>query len=263
MSKTRRALLWLLALALLKAPLDALLANLLPDASVNMLPGCMAGAAVSLLLLGLPALRLRPWTSERLVRRGRLWEGILLGALISVLTRAALTPVDVVWQGWLSLSPEVLSAPQEISAAVACVIMLAAVPALTEEAFFRGALLTGLLDGSRRATAALLTTLAFTLMHDSAANLPSLLAVSLMLTLLMLYTGRVAVPVTAHFVYNLLALVPVRLPVWGSLLAGAVLVSMAGWMCIRQPKRAHLPIKAGDGLLACMAMAVLAALYLI
>ena len=125
---------------------------------------------------------------------------------------------------------------------------LAIVPAVVEEVFFRGALLTGLLDGSRRATAVVLTTMAFALMHGNAANLPSLLAASLMLTLLMLHTGRIAVPM--HFFYKISALKWMDMQGWGSLLCGAGLTALAVYVCVKQPKVAHPPMKWVDGLIA-------------
>ena len=263
MTKTRRALLVLLALALLKGPLDALLANLLPDAFVDPVPQWLAGAVVSVLLLGLPAWRLRPWTSPRLVRGVSLGKGIALGMLAAVMCRFSFSPVDAAWQSLLGVVPEMANAPEGLSAALWSVLALAVIPAVTEEAFFRGALLTGLLDGSRRITAILLTTLAFALMHGNAANLPSLLGVSLVLTLLMLHTGCIAVPIAAHLVYNLLAFVPAHLPLWGSVLTGAALIVMVGRMIIRQPKMACQPMKWLDRLIAGAALAVLALQYFV
>ena len=262
MSNTRKALLTLLALVLVKRPLDLLLSAMLPDATVNALPQVIAGAAVALLLLALPAWRMRPWSSLRLTKAKSAWKGCAAGAVAAVMCRWALAPVDAAWQGWLGLSPEALPTPESLPVAMAYVVALAVVPAMAEEAFFRGALLTGLLDGSRRATAALLTAAAFALMHGSGANLPSLLALSLLLTLLMLHTGRIAVPVTAHLVYNLTALVG-RVPFWGSALCGAGLIAAAGWIILRQPEYAHPPMKKADGLIAGAALAVLAVQYFI
>lgn len=257
MTKTRRALLVLLALALLKGPADALLANLLPDVSVDPVPQRLAGAVVSMLLLGLPAWRLRPWTSPRLVLGMSLGKGIGLGVLAAVLCRFSFGVLDASWQRMLGVVPEMANAPEGLSAALWSVLALAVIPAVTEEAFFRGALLTGLLDGSRRITAILLTTLAFAMMHGNAANLPSLLGVSLVLTLLMLHSGCIAVPIAAHLVYNVLAFVPAHLPLWGSVLAGAALIAMVGWMIIRQPKVAHPPMKWQDGAIAVAVIGVL------
>ena len=260
MTRTRKVLLMLLALALLKRPVDALLANLLPDA---VLVNAVAGAMVSLLLLGIPAWHLRPWTSPRLVQRKSLWEGMGLSVLMAVLVRFGTVPLDAAWQGFLGIAPEALPAPESLPAAMLYVLTLAVIPSIIEEMYFRGALLTGLLDGSRRVTAVLLTTPAFALMHGNAANLPSLLAASLMLTLLMLHTGRIGAPAAAHLVYNLLAFVPVRLPLWGSGLACAAMIVLAVRMIFRWPKIAHPPMKRADGLIAGAALAVLAMLYFV
>ena len=257
MTKTRRALLVLLALALLKGPVDALLANLLPDAFVDPVPQWMAGAVVSVLLLGLPAWLLRPWTSPRLVRGVSLGKGIALGVLAAAMCRFSFSPVDAAWQRLLGVVQEMANGTEGLLVALWSVLALAVIPAVTEEAFFRGALLTGLLDGSRRITALLLTTLAFALMHGNAANLPSLLGVSLVLTLLMLHTGCIAVPITAHLVYNLLVFVPARLPLWGSGLAGLAVIALVVRMIYRQPKMAHPPMKWQDGAIAAAVIGVL------
>ena len=257
MSKTRKALLTMLALALLMRPVEILLAAMLPDASVNPVPQCIAGMAVTLLLMGMPAWFLRPWTSVRLRQGKSLWPGMVLAVCTALFTRAAMTPVDAAWQSWLGLAPEVLPAPDGLPVALLYLAALVIVPAAAEEAFFRGAVLTGLLDGSRRATAALLTTTFFALMHGSAANLPSLLVISLLLTLLMLHTGRLAVPMMAHLVYNLTALNGTGLPGWGSILCGAGLIALMAYICVRQPRVAHPPMKGLDGLIAAAAVGLM------
>ena len=91
----------------------------------------------------------------------------------------------------------------------------------------------------------------------------ALLGVSLVLTLLMLHTGCIAVPIAAHLAYNLLAFVPARLPLGGSVLTGAALIALVGWMIIRQPKMACLPMKWLDRLIAGAALAVLALQYFV
>ena len=257
MSKTRKALLTMLALALLMRPVEILLAAMLPDVSVDPVPQCIAGMAVTLLLMGMPAWFLRPWTSVRLRQGKSLWPGMVLGVFAALLTRAVMTPVDAAWQSWLGLAPEVLPAPDGLSGALLYLAALVIIPAAAGEAFFRGAVLTGLLDGSRRATAALLTTTFFALMHGSAANLPSLLVISLLLTLLMLHTGRLAVPMMAHLVYNLTALNWGSLPEWGSILCGAGLIALMAYICVRQPRVAHPPMKLPDALIAALTLAVL------
>ena len=263
MSKTRNVLLLLLGLAALTKPLRGLLAAILPDASVNPVPGCIAGMLLALLTLALPAWLLRPWRSERLPRQKAVLPGLGMAAAAALLTRAAMTPVDAAWQRALGLTPNVIPVPESIPMAMLYIAALAIVPALAEESFFRGALLTGLLDGSRRITATALTTLAFVLLHGSLASLPSLLTLSVLLTLLMLGTGHVAVPLTAHLLYNLTALNWVQLPGWGSILCGAGLIGLSAWLCLRQPRIAHPPMKKADAGLAALALAVLMLSYMI
>ncbi len=261
MTRTRRALLTLLALALLKRPVDMLLAAMLPDAAVNPLPGYAAGMLASLLLLGLPAWRLRPWTSPRLPRRMRLIPGATLGVLGAALCALALPPLDAAWQGWLGIPPTVRTLPDSWPGLALMLLAMVFVPAFTEEAFFRGALLSALLDGGRRITAVLLTALTFALMHGSAGNLPSLLVLSLFLTLLMLRTSRIAVPVAAHLTYNLIAVKGVFLPVWGSLACGAGLAVLMVCLCLRLRRIAHPPMKTTDALIAAGTVFFLIILY--
>ena len=263
MTNTRRALLMLLALAVVKLPLDVALSALLPDASVNTMLNGIAGAAVSLLLLGIPAWTLRPWMSPRLARSKSCWQGVLSGVLLAVMCRVALTPVDAAWQNYLGLAADALPMPESFPVAIVCLLTMAVIPAVTEEAFFRGALLTGLLDGSRRVTAVLLTTLSFTLMHGNAANLPSLMVISLMLTLLMLRTGSIAASVMMHLVYNLTAFVPVEASFGMRLLCGAGLTAVALWWVVRRNIYAHPPMKRLNGLIAGAALAAMAVQYFV
>jgi membrane protease YdiL (CAAX protease family) len=263
MNKTRKVLLTLLALALLKTPLDMLLAAMLPDAAVNPLANAVAGAAVSIVLLGLSAWRLWPWSSLRLPQKRTVWPGALLGVAMALLTRSAVAPAEAAWQGMLGLAPDALPVPEAIPTAVVYILCLAVIPAVTEEVFFRGALLTGLLDGSRRVTALLLTAAAFALMHGSLANLPGLLVISLVLTLVMLHTGRIMAAVATHFFYNISALAWTGIPGWGSGLCCAALIGLMAYIILCQPRLAHLPMKKVDGLIAAATLIVLAALYFI
>ena len=263
MSKMRKALLVMLVLALVKRPLDMLLAAVLPDISVEAAPQLLAAAATALLLLGVPALLLRPWTSPRLVQPEKQWPCLALAISAPLLTRAAMTPVDAAWQQALDLTAESMPVPQSAAMVALYILCLAIVPAVAEEAFFRGSLLTGLLDGSHRITAVLLTTASFALLHGSIESLPSLLVISLLLTLLMLHSGQVWVPVTAHFFYNICALPWRGVPLWGSILSGSLLIGLAIYIVIRQPKMAHPPMKGLDGLIAAAAFVLLAAMYFV
>lgn len=263
MSKTRKVLLTLLALAVLTGPVKVLLAAMLPAGAVNPVPGCIAGMALSLLTMGLPAWLLRPWTSPRLPRAKSVLPGIAMAALAAVTVRFGFQMIDEAWQTALGLVPDPVPAPETVPLAMLYIATLVIVPALTEEAFFRGALLTGLLDGSRRVTAALLTMLAFALMHGNLANLPSLLMMSALLTLLMLYTGNIAVPMAAHLIYNLTALNGVAVPDWASWMCCGAAVVLGGYLLSEQPKIAHPPMKLPDALIAALTMAALILSYMI
>lgn len=257
MTKIRRVLLVLLGLAVLSGPLRHLMSAVLPDAAVAPGMNCIAGMLASLLLLGLPAGLLRPWRSERLPRQKGKGLSLLLAAAAALMTRAAMTPVDAAWQQAFDQTPVAMPVPDSIPMAMLYLAAMIVVPALTEEAFFRGALLTGLLDGSRRISAVVITVLSFALMHGRVANLPSLLVLSVLLTLLMLCTGQIAVPMAAHLIYNLTALSGGSIPGWGSILCGAGLIGLGASMYIRQPKYAHPPMQKADGLMAALTLAVL------
>ena len=263
MSKTRRTLLMLLALALVMSPLQWLLSAMLPDGAVNPVPGCIAGMVMALLTMGLPAWFLRPWTSPRLIRQKSLASGLVMAAAAALLTRTAVTPVDAVWQKMLQITPDALPMPENPVLVLLYIVALAVVPALMEEAFFRGAVLTGLLDGSRRSTAVLVTALSFALMHGRVGNLPSLLVLSLLLTLLMLHSGHLAVPMAAHLIYNMTALSGMSLPGELALLYGVLTGLLCGWLLLRQPKIAHPPMQRWDAFIAVAAIAVLTVLYFI
>lgn len=263
MSKTRKVLLTLLALALVRRPVDMLLAAMLPHASVDPVPACVAGMVTTLLLLGVPAWLLRPWKSTRLTEVQPLWPWVLTAAAAALLMRGAMAPAEAAWQAWLGLSPDGLPVPGSVPAAMLYAAALAVIPALAEEGFFRGAVLTALLDGGRRGTAVLLTTAFFALMHGSLAALPGHLALSLLLTVMMLRTGRIAVPVTAHLVYNLSALPGMHLPLWGSLLCGAALLALTAGLLLRRTDYAQRPMRGLDGLIAAAGMLLLAAAYFV
>lgn len=263
MSRTRKVLLTLLALAALTPVMRTLLAALLPDAAADPVPGMLAGMGLSLLMLALPAWLLRPWTSRQLLRQKPVWRGLILAAEAALLTRGAMRPVDACWQEISGLTPDVMPAPDSLPLGLLCIAAMVIVPAVTEEAFFRGALLTGLLEGGRRWTAIVLTTAAFVLLHGRLANLPSLLGISLAMTLLMLHTGHIAVPVTAHLVYNLTAMGWGSVPLWVSAICGAGLIGLFVRICTAWPKTVQPVMRKADGLIAAAAVAVLILSYMI
>lgn len=255
MSKTRRTLLTVLLLALVRHPLEVVLASLVPDLAPEPVAGCLAALTGTLLAVALPAWLLHPWRSDRLPRRRTALISIAEGAALALCIRMAGMALDALWQGALDLSVQGMDAPRSVPETLLYAAVMMIVPALAEECFFRGAVLTSLLDGARRWTAILLTTAFFALMHTSLANLPSLLLLSLFLTLLMLRTGRIVAPIAAHLVYNLTAWLPFAPPVWGSLLCGALLAAWLIRTCMRLPRMAHPPMQRTDLLLSGAALA--------
>lgn len=256
MSKTRKALLTLLLLTLVRRPLDLLLSAVWPAMATEALPCYWAALTGTLLSLALPAWLLHPWRTDRMTRCRASLPGMAEGTCAALLTRIAGTALDSACQTGFSLSARVLPTPASIPETLLYFTSLVIVPAIAEECFFRGAVLTSLLDGARRWTAVLLTTAFFALMHTSLANLPSLLLLSLVLTLLMLRTGRIAAPITAHLVFNLTALCPLSLPLWVSILCGAALVGWLVRVCIRLPKRAHPPMQPANIALSAASLAL-------
>lgn len=79
-------------------------------------------------------------------------------------------------------------------------------PAVLEEALFRGVVLQTLLDSGSRFGAWLLTTLFFSLLHGNLAALPAHLLFGGALTLAEMRTGNLLVPMVMHAVYNASAL---------------------------------------------------------
>lgn len=263
MTKTRRTLLTVLLLSLLRPVTETLLARMLPAATVAPLPWWTACMTVTLLMLALPAWLLHPWRTDRLTRRCTLSTALLTGMALALLTRVSGAALDAAWQGVLGLSARSTPAPNTLPETLLYIAAMMLVPAIAEECFFRGAVLTSLLDGAPRWQAIGLTAAFFALMHTSLANLPSLLLLSLTLTLLMLHTGRIAAPIAAHLAYNLSAFLPDQPSMWLRLLCGAALVIWLVRTGIRLPKRAHPPMQRMDIALSAASLAVcLAACFL-
>ena len=263
MTRTRMTLLVTLALALLRAPLAAAMQALLPDLAQAPLTNYAAMIAQSILLFALPGCLLMPaWRTQRRTARES-WMWVLLALGLAALARAVSTPLNAWWAEKLGAPGSMLPRAEGPLENAVQLLAVAVIPAAAEEIFFRGALLTNLLQRGSRTQALLLTTAMFALMHGSLPGLPGHLLISLMLTLLMLRTGRIEVAVTAPFFYNIAALVWRTVPEWGSLLCRAALIGLTAYVISRQPKISHPPMRKADGVIAAAAMVLLAAMYFI
>lgn len=262
-SRTRWTLLTLLGLTLVRIPLALALRLLLPEASAAPEISYIAALLQSLLMFALPGWLLTPeWRAEP-GAKGCPAKSWLLCALAAVLARAVTTPLNAWWAGLVGAPASALPPADGPVGWVLMLLALAVVPAIAEEMFFRGALLTNLLKCGSRAQAAALTTLMFTLLHGSLAGLPGHLIVSLLLTLLMMHTGSLAATIGAHMLYNLLALF---WPDTGAIVpwaAGALLALLTGWLLVKLPRGKTRRLPLTEGLLCAAILLTMAAQYMI
>lgn len=262
MTRLRGTLLALLGLTLLRLPVAALMAALLPDVSVAPEWNYAASIAQSLLMFALPGWLLSPRAGGNAPKQRRLplWLGAAL--VCAVLARAAFSALNAWWSALTGAVVTPVPAAQGALARTLQVLALAVVPAIAEEMLFRGALLGNLRRRCGDLLALTLTTLLFALMHGSLAGLPGHLAISLLLTLLMLRGGHILLPVAAHLAYNLLALVWPETAAFVPWVCGGALAAAVVWMALRLPK-GEGRLKCSDGLLCGATLAVMAAQYLV
>ena len=262
-TRTRLTLLTLMGLTMVRLPLALALRTLLPDASVNPEMNYVASILQSLLMFALPALLLMP-----LWRRGeaeKKWSpgGCLLLAGIAVLARLVATPLNAEWAQMLGAPMAALPAVDGPAGMVLMLLAAVVIPAVAEELFFRGALLTNLLRSGSRMQALVLTTVMFALMHGSLAGLPGHLIISLLLTLLMMHIGHLAAPMAAHMLYNLLALGRWELGQVVPWVLGGMLAVLLGWLLMRLPRGQKRRLLLTEWLLCAVILLAMALQYLI
>lgn len=263
MRRARRALLALLGLTLLRTPIALLVNALLPSVTDAPEINYAVSLLQSLLLFALPGWLLRP-RQKAPAWRGREWLGWgALSVSAALCARTVVTPLNRCWSGWLRAEVTPLTMPEGLPSQLLMILALAVVPAVAEELFFRGALLTSLMQSGAQTQAVALTTLMFALMHGSLAGMPGHLLTSLLLTLLMLHTGRLAVPVTVHLVYNLSALFGPETAMLLPWFCGAALLALILWLSLRQEWRGKAKLQPGDGWLSAAILLLMGAQYLL
>ena len=262
MTKIRRTLMVLLLLAVLRLPIALALSALLPDVSQAPVPFYIVTILQELLMFALPAVLLRPWRADRLSRPQHVLPWFLLAVAAAVLARTALSPGTAWWTGFIGATGVPIPVSVGFFEGVLQVLAFGIVPAIVEEMFFRGALLTALLDSCHRVTAVLLTTLMFAFMHGSLGGLPAHLAISLLLTLLMLRSGCILVPIAVHLLYNLLALGWPVLPGWVAGCCGIVLAGVVIALHIGLPRQEQARLSRRDCLLCAAIFGLMAIPYL-
>lgn len=255
------ALLTLLCLALLKMPLAYLLSLLLPEASQAPVVHMMVSMAQSLALFALPGLLL--YQGEKPSAGRTRWQWVLAALLGALLARAALTPLNRWWAEWLSLETNGIPAASGLWEILLQALAYAVVPAVSEELFFRGALLPRMQRCCGRMAAIGLTALFFALMHGSLAGLPGHLAIGLLLTLLAAASGSVIVPMAAHLCYNLTALCWPGTPGLVPVCAGAALAVLCAVMAVGVPRHQERRMYGVETLLCGLILMAMAAQYLL
>lgn len=249
MTRMCRTLLAATAVAAVRRPLLHLLRAILPDASLAPATWCAAMMIASALLFLLPACLMKSWQSERMerpVHEAPWWAAAILTGMAAA---AALPWLNRCWSVMIGadMNPVILQAGWK---AALQVLALAVVPAVTEEIFFRGAVLSGLLNGCSRGTAVLLATAAFALMHGSPAGLPGQLMIGLLLSLLMLRTGSLPLTAAAHAIYNVGILYLPDVPGWCAALLIAALAGGAALLCRGMPCQEEQRMNRADRLAA-------------
>lgn len=263
MNPTRRALAVTLGAMLLRLPLGYA-AGLIPGVQED--PAIYYASVIlqEMLLWGLPALLMRPWHSQRLPR-GKC-AGLCMAAMaLGAAAQMALMSVSEWWCGLTGARSGNVLLPQNEIQWILAVAALVVVPAVTEEIFFRGGLLTGLYHRLGAVPALGLSTVIFALMHGSLAGFPAHMAISLLCGLGMMSRGRLRVSMMMHMSYNGAALLLRHAPaaMMPALPLGLLLAAGALWMTQLIRWRPGLaPLRVKDWAMLLVILAGTAAMYL-
>lgn len=264
MTRLRKVLLILLALALLRLPLNWLKELLLPEPDAAPMLNHAVTMLQALLLFAMPGWLLRS-EQMRIPQAPAYPSGWGFWPLmLAILARLTVAPLNQWWAALLDAPFSAMPIPDSWLGVAVGIAAVAFVPVVSEELFFRGALLGNLLESGSRRQAVLLTTVMFALMHGNPAGLPGHLIIGLTLSALAVNTGRLAEPITAHMIYNVLALLRFEAAgivpwVSGALLLGAVCRLLKGGS--RRTRQLRLPMP--EWLLSAAILLVMSVQYLL
>lgn len=268
MRKNRMRGTWLVVLALLLILLLWYEARprLLPEGPRRALGHYLLLIGQEAILFGIPALFLRPWRSCGAQRSTRWHQGCLLALPAGAMLALLLSPVSAGWSSLMHIAPQETPLPGTALEGALMVLAMVVVPALAEEAFFRGGVLCGLARGAGDKAAFVLTVIIFTLMHGRVVALPAHLACGALFTLGTLRYGRLWPSIVMHVSYNAMTLglawVGVALP-WLSLAATVpAMAAIAAVMLRKTVWREREPLDIVDAALGAVTMAVLVFYFL-
>lgn len=265
MDKTRKALLVTLGVMLLRLPVGWGIQLLLPNPEGD--PALFYAALIlqETLLWGLPALLMLPWRSRRLMVREKSTGLCVAAVFIGFIAQMALMALTPRWVELTGAKQASILLPQNEIQWVLAVLALVVIPAVAEETFFRGGLLTGLCDSMSALSATLLTTVIFALMHGSLAGFPAHMGVSLLCSLTMMTRGRLRSPIILHMCYNGAALFlrNASAALMPALPLGLILVASGMWMLSQIIWRGRFhKLRGLDGVLLGVIILGAAAMYL-
>lgn len=240
---------------------------LLPEGPSNALGHYLLLIAQETILFGVPALFLRPWQSQGVRCLPRWRQGCLLALPTGAVLALTLSPISAGWASLMHVAPQETPLPATALEWALMILAMAIVPALMEEAFFRGGVLCGLARGVGGKAAFALTAAIFTLMHGRLVALPAHLACGALFTLGMLRYGSLWPPILTHVSYNAttlaLAWVGVTLP-WLSLAATVpAMAAIVAAMLRRTVWYGREPLRFEDAALGAAAMLVLIVYFLV
>lgn len=135
------------------------------------------------------------------------WSILIVSALLGIGMQFALSFLTERWISLMGLEREA-SVPMPASAGewAAAVVILAILPAIAEEWFFRGMIYRGMAEIMTPAIASLVTTVMFALAHRSVNALPAMLIFGAVASLLTTRGGKMRYGIVFHLCYNLTAL---------------------------------------------------------
>lgn len=269
MKKRRVQDTWLVILVLLLVLLIWYLVRpmLLPEGARGALGHYLLLIGQEGILFGVPAFFLLPWRSRGVQESAHWRRGCLMALPAGILLALMLSPVSTGWASLMHVAPQETPLPGTALEWALMVLAMVGVPALAEEAFFRGGVLCGLARGVGGKAAFVMTVAIFTLMHGRVVALPAHLACGALFTLGMLRYGRLWPSIVMHVSYNAatlgLAWVGVTVP-WLSL--GVTVPAMAAIMAVMLRGTVwseSKPIEAADVVLSTVTLIVLIGYFLI
>ena len=177
--------------------------------------------------------------------------------------QATVAPLTQLWGNFVSAPDSQIAAADGAGEWCLQLLALAIVPAVLEEALFRGVVLQTLLDSASRFGAGMLTTLFFSLLHGNLAALPAHLLFGGALTLAEMRTGNLLVPMVMHAVYNASALFWRGMSAWWLIFCGAAVLALGIWALMTLPRTAKMRMKRGHIMLSAAILLLMAVQYLL